>query len=397
MVKLEKISAWNLTKVKNKKQVIEEAQQWDRIPVFSVHSARKCGGSCAWAMETKCMFWKTEEKRKAAQHRERVAWNGVGRHSLAVRGHTDIHKHLERHDLDMDGAKTGIIVVDTHTKVSDLLFDELFVLVCRFHRDGKGFQSTERDHVQGFEKLVVWQAHSSLKDSPTANQAQAGPQSCVQHSFELQQWFAWEGQMLRFLFHFHMRPDEIWVVHNTRILWSQRISWRKTGLPLSTQKIANWSWTTVTWAVYDGDVPNFAGSSFHVGMENYRYVWKSGLLVYCVGPQQRPKMEVQSWVSQQRRAVGHTNGNEGNDWTKLMTAPKFRKEDVVRSLLELVKPGSGRKTKDPTWLGWESNQGICFFSNMEYWKAKSLRHWRSAATAERLWTGSMAMPRWKRG
>ena len=50
----------------------------------------------------------------------------------------------------------------------------------------------------------------------------------------------------------------------------------------------------MTWAVYDGDVPNFAGFSFHVGMGNDRFVWKSGLLVYCVGPQQRPKMEVQS-------------------------------------------------------------------------------------------------------
>ena len=46
----------------------------------------------------------------------------MGRHSLAVRRqHTDIHLHLERNDLDMDGAKAGIIVVDTHTKVSDLL------------------------------------------------------------------------------------------------------------------------------------------------------------------------------------------------------------------------------------------------------------------------------------
>ena len=31
-------------------------------------------------------------------------------------------------------------------------------------------------------------------------------------------------------------------------------TWRKMGLPLSTEKIASKIWTTTTWAVYDGDV-----------------------------------------------------------------------------------------------------------------------------------------------
>ena len=38
------------------------------------------------------------------------------------------------------------------------------------------------------------------------------------------------------------------------------------GLPLLTEKLRGKFWTTMTWAVYDGDVPNYAGSSFHFGV-----------------------------------------------------------------------------------------------------------------------------------
>ena len=40
-------------------------------------------------------------------------------------------------------------------------------------------------------------------------------------------------------------------------------------------------------------------------------VEKSILMVYGVGPEQCPKMEAQSWVSQQRGSVGHTDGEMG--------------------------------------------------------------------------------------
>ena len=78
------------------------------------------------------------------------------------------------------------------------------------------------------------------------------------------------------------------------------------GLPLLTEKIANKIWTTMTWAVSDGDVP------FMLALrENDCMVEKSVLLGYDVGPLQCPEMEAQSWVPHQGCTVGHTDGEMG--------------------------------------------------------------------------------------
>ena len=60
------------------------------------------------------------------------------------------------------------------------------------------------------------------------------------------------------------------------------------GLPLLTEKIASKNSTTMTWAVYDGDVPTMlalrsrlewrTGSSFQTGVENNCVVEKPVLL-----------------------------------------------------------------------------------------------------------------------
>ena len=54
-----------------------------------------------------------------------------------------------------------------------------------------------------------------------------------------------------------------------------RFCWRKMGQPLLTEKIVNTIWMTVTWAVYDGDVFFYVGSSFHLGVESDCMVEKS--------------------------------------------------------------------------------------------------------------------------
>ena len=68
-------------------------------------------------------------------------------------------------------------------------------------------------------------------------------------------------------------------------------------------------------------------------------VEKSIHMVYGLGPEQCPKMEAQSWVSQQRGSLGHTDGEmgEGKDWIELMTQTRPQKEDVIRNLLESMK------------------------------------------------------------
>ena len=47
------------------------------------------------------------------------------------------------------------------------------------------------------------------------------------------------------------------------------------------------------------------------GVENDCMVEKSILVEHGMGPEQCPKMEAQSWVSQQRGSVGHTDGETG--------------------------------------------------------------------------------------
>ena len=59
-------------------------------------------------------------------------------------------------------------------------------------------------------------------------------------------------------------------------------------------------------------------------------------------PNDVQRLEAQSWVSQQRSTVGHTDG-EGYDWIKRMAQRQPRKEDVIRSLLESMKQDEADK------------------------------------------------------
>ena len=56
------------------------------------------------------------------------------------------------------------------------------------------------------------------------------------------------------------------------------------GLPLLTENSGSKICITMTWAVYDGDVFYYAGSSLHPGVENDCMVEKPGLLGHGMGP-----------------------------------------------------------------------------------------------------------------
>ena len=79
------------------------------------------------------------------------------------------------------------------------------------------------------------------------------------------------------------------------------------GLPLLSHKIAHKFWTTMTWAVYDGDVPVMLALRSLLGWRTTAWI----LMEHGVGPEQCSEMEAQSWVSQQRGSVGHTDGEMG--------------------------------------------------------------------------------------
>ena len=81
------------------------------------------------------------------------------------------------------------------------------------------------------------------------------------------------------------------------------------GLPLRTEKIANKIWTTVTWAVYDGDVPIvlalrsiLGGERLHGGEVDPLGVWRGTLTISRDGSTK---------LGQQRGSVGHTDGEDG--------------------------------------------------------------------------------------
>ena len=65
---------------------------------------------------------------------------------------------------------------------------------------------------------------------------------------------AWESQVLRLTFSLRRMPDETCVTYKIRTSRLMRVCWRKIGQPLLTENIANKIWTTMTWAVFDGDV-----------------------------------------------------------------------------------------------------------------------------------------------
>ena len=57
------------------------------------------------------------------------------------------------------------------------------VLSCRFHRDGKGTQGTEKTLRKGMEE-VAGQVHLSLKGCTHATKMREGPQPRLQHCNE---------------------------------------------------------------------------------------------------------------------------------------------------------------------------------------------------------------------
>ena len=152
---------------------------------------------------------------------------------------------------------------------------------------------------------------------------------------------AWEAQILRLTFTPRMRPYPTCVAYKIKTSRFVRNSWRKMAVPLLTEKIASKIWTTVTWAVYDGDVSIMLALRSIFGEENDHFWEEKPLLVeYGVGPLQRSKVEAQSWVPQQRSTVGHTDGEmdwRGKRLDKAYGTTKPRKEDIIRSLLESMK------------------------------------------------------------
>ena len=149
-----------------------------------------------------------------------------------------------------------------------------------------------------------------------------------------------EAKILRLTCRPRMKQDETWVGYRMRTSTSLRKSWRKKGLPLLTEKIASKIWTTMTWAVCDGDVHILLAlrsflvwrttawwrsrASWGVAWDPYNVQrWKHKFGLWNRGVQ---------WDTLMARWTG-----EGNDWIKLMAQRKPRKEDATRSLLESMK------------------------------------------------------------
>ena len=121
------------------------------------------------------------------------------------------------------------------------------------------------------------------------------------------------------------------------------------GLPLLTEKIANKIWATMTWAVYEGDVPimlalfvPFWGGEQLLSGEA-EHLWGMAWDPFYV---QRRKHKVGfhnrgvQWDTPMARWAG-----EGNDWVKLLAQRQPRKEDVIRSLLESMKQAVEKKAE----------------------------------------------------
>ena len=132
---------------------------------------------------------------------------------------------------------------------------------------------------------------------------------------------AWEAKIPRLTFRPRMKPDDTWWVAEQAQQNFLRKSWRMMGLQLLTEKIASKIWTSMTWAVYEGDVPR---ASWSMARDPYNVQrWKHKVWFH--------NRRVQ-WDTPMARWAG-----EGNDWKKLMAQRKPRKEDVIRSLLDSMK------------------------------------------------------------
>ena len=67
------------------------------------------------------------------------------------------------------------------------------------------------------------------------------------------------------------------------------------GLPSLTEKIASKIWTTMTWAVHDGDVLVVQAVRSILGWRTTAW-WRNRSSRDGVGPQQCSEVEAQNWV-----------------------------------------------------------------------------------------------------
>ena len=158
-----------------------------------------------------------------------------------------------------------------------------------------------------------------------------------------------------------------------------RVCWRKMVPPLLSEKIAYKIWTTMRWAVYDGDVPIMLALRSLLGWRTTAW-WRSRsswCMAWDPNSVQRWKHKVGfhnrgvQWDTPMARWVG-----EGKDWIELMTQTRPRKEDAIRNLLESMK--------QPEDLCRQRNQGICLPLTLEHQYLERSRHWRSKGTIKRL-------------
>ena len=140
------------------------------------------------------------------------------------------------------------------------------VLGCRFHRDGKGISRRRTDVVQRYGQLVAGQVHLSLKGCARAGKCRSvlshvcstalnGSISWPWSGATLNKVRAWEAKILRLTFRARMIPSESLVNYTIRTAKSLRIKWKRMDLPLLNEKIVDKIWTTMNWAIHDGDVP----------------------------------------------------------------------------------------------------------------------------------------------
>ena len=135
-------------------------------------------------------------------------------------------------------------------------FCEVFdVLGYRFHRDEKLFQGAERTMCKGprcwrrdkhiyRSRTVPKTAKCKRMHSHVISTILNGSINWPWSGAMINKVRACEAQILHLTFRTRMRPDETWVGDKIRTSRFPRNSWRKTGLPLLTEKIASKIWTT---------------------------------------------------------------------------------------------------------------------------------------------------------
>ena len=224
-----------------------------------------------------------------------------------------IHKHE-----DMTTLKVG-----SRGNTWDLPFREVFEVL----QDGKVFQGAERTVCKGMESwwrdkfinhsrtepmLTTCRRVLSHVYSTAVNESINWPWSVAMvHKVR-----TWEAIVLRLTFRPRMKPGETWVGYRKRTAQSLRLSWRKMGLLLPTEKI----WTTMTWAVFEGGVPITRALR--------------SILVWRATAWWRSRT---SWSI----ACDPTNVTRWNGPARQQP----RKEDVIHSLLASMRQAAEKKTK----------------------------------------------------